>query len=415
VTDFLGAGAVGEQGPDGCRPPRPEESVKIEPGQLVARDGRFVVKIAQPAMDEVTYLDRLQLVALDHPASVQVYPDERFPAGGPGPTQRLFAFDQVIYPERARDHRGRDVTAALAKWDRVTVDGFRPRAWLGFAEEHAIELDFGSRLSGAGLKERLLVCLAGWTDYPFPESMWAAHQAGVALEPPVLERFDNGAWRSLGLSGFPAGLPRLMTFDVTGLLNGPTCRIRLRTNLQVYWDQAFVAVGCREVPVPCAAGPVRAVPLEVEAAALTGEGMLRETSPDGRQPTVYEPDSFHAVPAVRLAGRLTRHGDVAELLRDVDDRFVIFGPDDVLTVHFNARSLAPLPPGWVRSFVLRTWGYGKDAGPFTVAGATIEPLPFRAMRQYGDLAYPNDVLHRDYRARYNARAVRVERWLENPR
>ncbi len=40
VTDFLGAGSMGELQPDGStRPPRPEESVKIEAEQLVPRDG----------------------------------------------------------------------------------------------------------------------------------------------------------------------------------------------------------------------------------------------------------------------------------------------------------------------------------------------------------------------------------------
>src|SRR5581483_10368919 len=39
VTDFLGAGALGELGPDGSpRPPRPEESLKLEPDAL-APDG----------------------------------------------------------------------------------------------------------------------------------------------------------------------------------------------------------------------------------------------------------------------------------------------------------------------------------------------------------------------------------------
>ena len=38
VTDFLGGGSMGESGVDGStRPPRPEESVKIEPGQLVPK------------------------------------------------------------------------------------------------------------------------------------------------------------------------------------------------------------------------------------------------------------------------------------------------------------------------------------------------------------------------------------------
>jgi len=96
---------------------------------------------------------------------------------------------------------------------------------------------------------------------------------------------------------------------------------------------------------------------------------------------------------------------VTELLRDRDDRFVIFGPGDEVTVRFDARTLPALPAGWKRSFVLRTWGYCKDCSPFTTTGDTIEPLPFQAMRNYPpDEPYPRDPAHEDYRQRFNTRS-----------
>src|SRR5207237_10743108 len=104
--------------------------------------------------------------------------------------------------------------------------------------------------------------------------------------------------------------------------------------------------------------------------------------------------------------RLSRLGDVTELLRERDDCFVIFGPGDEVTVRFDARHLPALPSGWTRSFVLRTWGYCKDCGPFTATGATIEPLPFRAMSTYPygpDEQYPRYGAHVDYRKRLNTR------------
>ncbi|HEV3445939.1 MAG TPA: FG-GAP-like repeat-containing protein, partial [Gemmataceae bacterium] len=174
ITDFLGASSMGEQQPEGgCRPPRPEESVKIEAAQMAPRDGYYVLKVAE-AMNEVVYLDRLQLIVLDHPDDVRVYPDERFVSTAPPVTQDLFGFRQEIFPVRARDHGGRDVTDRLKAWDRNTVDGFRRRSWLGYAEEHWVELDFGDRLARFGAKDPLILCLAGWTDYPYPESIWAA-------------------------------------------------------------------------------------------------------------------------------------------------------------------------------------------------------------------------------------------------
>jgi tetratricopeptide (TPR) repeat protein len=398
VADFLGAGSMGELGPDGaCRPPRPEESVKIEPGLLVPKDGFFVLKIAEP-MSEISYLDRLQLAVIDHPAGVRVYPDERFAASGPPPSQALIAFDREIIPLAARDHRGRDVTDVLRRWDRVTVDGFARRSWIGFAEEHSVELDFGDRLAGFGPDEKLYLCLAGWTDYAYPESIWAAHQAGIEMQPPVLERQEeDGRWRSLGEAGFPAGLPRMMLLDVTGKLGGSRCRLRLRTNLHVFWDQIFVAAGCRVVQ-PGAM-------LEVTSASLEPCGVMQEYSPDGRQPTLYDPDRHDSAPLTPPAGKRTRFGDVTELLREKDDRFVIFGPGDGLTVRFDAARLPPPPAGWQRSFVLRTWGYCKDTAPFTARGETVEPLPFAAMRNYPPGPEDREPDRAEYRRRYQTREV----------
>jgi hypothetical protein len=419
ITDFLGAGSIGELEVDGStRPPRSEESVKIEHKRLAVKDGHYLLRIAEP-MDEVTYLDQLQLVVVDYPTSVRVYPDERFTSDGSQPSQELIAFSEEVYPVSARDHKGRDVTQNLRHWDRKTVDGFAKRAWLGFAEEHFVELDFGDRLKGVNPDERVFLCLAGWTYYPYPESIYAAQQAGVAMLPPVLERQgQDGKWQKVADAGFPAGLPRMMLLDVTGKVTGPDCRLRLRTNLQIYWDQIFVAVRCHSVVTDqAAAGPPntaqqtpRATCLDVADAQLGPCGLLKEFSPDGKLPTLYDHDRTDDVPLAGLAGKLTRYGDVTELLHQRDDRFVIFGAHDMLTVRFDARKLPPLPNGWQRSFVLRTWGYCKDTSPFTAHNATIEPLPFHGMSSYPYTRsehYPDDALHRDYLRQYNTRPAKL--------
>jgi len=121
---------------------------------------------------------------------------------------------------------------------------------------------------------------------------------------------------------------------------------------------------------------------------------------------LYDYDRHEEMPLVRQAGRLTRFGEVTELLRQRDDRFVIFGPGDDLTVRFDAGSLPPLPDGWQRSFVLRTAGYCKDTALSTAHGTTVGPLPFHAMKAYpyapGD-SYPVDAQHQQYLRRYDTR------------
>lgn len=378
VTDFLGAGSMGESNPDGStRPPRGEEAVKIEPGQLRPKDGRFLLKIAEP-MDEVLYLDHLRLDAIDHPADVAVFPDERFATAGPPPSQELLAFRTRHFPKRATDHRGRDVTKLTLDRDRRAVDGFAVRSWLGYAEDHSLTLDFGEL--PAGNTGRWFLVLAGWTEYPYPESIYAATRAGVPLNFPVLERIaaDGKTWEPLGDLGFPAGLPRVMTRELAGFAPAGKCVLRIRTNMQVFWDQVYLA---RAEDFGATA---KVTPLEVAGADLAHRGFMQEVYPDGRPPAAYDDARTEPVAVTKWKGNLTRLGDVTELLRGADDRFAICGPGDEITVRFDATKLPPLPAGWKRSFVLRSWGYCKDAAPTTVTGGQVGPLPFRGMPNYPD-------------------------------
>ena len=99
---------------------------------------------------------------------------------------------------------------------------------------------------------------------------------------------------------------------------------------------------------------------------------------------------------------------MTDLLTHKDDRFVVFGPGDGLTVRFDGGKLPALPAGWQRTFVLRSWGYCKDSAPFTVRGETVEPPPFAAMRNYppgpGDRR-ADEAAHADYLRRYQTRPV----------
>ena len=373
VTDFLGVGALGESGPGGStRTPRGSESVKIEPGQLTERDGQFVIKIAEP-MDEVLYLDHLRLDVIDHPASAPVYPDERFVFTGPEPTQKLLAFPSRHLPTMATDDRGRDVTAAIRERDRDAVDDFPRRSWLGYAANHSVTLDFSELPAG----KRLSLVLAGWTEYPYPESMVAATRAGVELLPPVLEREQSpGNWVKVGDLGFPAGLPRVMTRDLPADFRGG--RVRISTNMQVFWDQIWLA----EAEDADKLGTV--TPLPVAHAELNHRGFMREVTPGGRGPVAYDDSRTEPVAVTDWKGNLTKLGDVTDLLRAADDRLTVCGPGDEITVRFDAKSLPKLPAGRSRSFVLRTRGYCKDTSVTTVTGGSVDPLPFVAMPNYPD-------------------------------
>ena len=51
----------------------------------------------------------------------------------------------------------------------------------------------------------------------------------------------NGIWQRIpGEAGFPAGLERTIVVDLTGKLPAGARRIRLITNLEIYWDQVLI-------------------------------------------------------------------------------------------------------------------------------------------------------------------------------
>ena len=64
-----------------------------------------------------------------------------------------------------------------------------------------------------------------------------------------------------------------------------------------------------------------------------------------------------------MYGDFTRYGDVRLLLNEADDRFVIFGRGEEVTLKFNAHGLPHLPRGWKRDFLFYSNGYCKDMDP----------------------------------------------------
>ena len=87
VTDILGGAIIGYlTAPGHYNTPDTDEYVALD--KIAPRDGRYVLKIANQ-LEEIIYLDALHLVAVDHPADVRVFPNERLRAAPPYPDFRL--------------------------------------------------------------------------------------------------------------------------------------------------------------------------------------------------------------------------------------------------------------------------------------------------------------------------------------
>lgn len=404
IGDFLGGGGLGYLvAPGTYGAPDRDESVAIRSDQLRPEHGVYRLVVTEP-MDECSYLDKLTLSIIDRPDNVNVAPDERFAPEGPRPTGEVMSWRTAIQPAKSTDLKGRELTDTLRRWDRRTADEFASRnGWIGYAEPHGIVLDFEDRLRRFGKDEPLVLCLAGWVEYPYSQTNYAAATAAVPLQPPVIERQRvDGTWEVIELNaGYPAGLPRLTTLDLTGKLAGPSCVIRVRTTMECYWDQAFVAV--REPDLP-----VQILTLPVARAQLAERGYLREYSPDGRLPLLYDYERVDPAPLARMEGNLTRLGDVAGLLQTDDDQLCVIGPGDEIQIEFDAKLAPNLPEGWTRSYVLNSIGYCKDADPFTSSGDSVGPLPWRGMPTYPfgpEGMRPVDPAYREYLRSYQTRGT----------
>jgi Tfp pilus assembly protein PilF len=396
VTDFLGGGEMGYwEGPGAYNHPDPVEYVRIPNGLMKPVDARLQLRVTNE-LEEVLYLDRLRLLAVAHPADLQVYPNEGMPAAAAKPF-RLHAVADLRTPVRVVDDLGRDVRDRVARLDRRYPDGFTLSRIRGYADPHALTIDIGPASYGRTL------LLTGWTDYAFSSDNVAASQAGLtALEPALDVREASGRWRRLDLAiGIPVGRPQTIPVDLSGLLRPGEHELRLTTNMRIYWDQ--IQVG-RTMP----ADAFTISRLEPKLASLRERGFSAEVRPDGEDPPTYDYARVSSEsPWKVFAGAFTRTGDVLPLLGKSDDRFVIAKTGDEVALEFDAPA-AELPAGWTRTYLLYGDGFSKEMDVNSASPDTVEPLPFHGMSRYpypSTEQYPDTPEHREYRDQFNTRRI----------
>ena len=398
IADMIGPGVVGHWIAPGERDvPDPDEYLKVPARSVRVRDGLLSFRFMEP-MEETVYLDQVRLLAIDHPAAYEVFPNERFASAPPFPEFRVIASRDAHPPIGAWDDRGNDVLALLAKRDRKYVTGFEELPFAGFSKLHWIELDLGAW----DPQRPLRLIIDGYTDYFTATSMYAADQAGIKVIPPYVEALDaQGKWvRVVEDMGFPAGLERTMVADLTGKLAAGTRRIRIVNNLKIYWDAI-------QIDQTADVKEVRVTQVPLAKAALDFVGYPRETRLTPASDTVYSYSHRSMTgPYAHAAGNYTRYGNVFDLLRASDDRFVVFGSGEGLKLDFDPQQLPAIPAGWVRDYFFYADGFEKDLDFYAAHAFTVEPLPRHSLRPYPypeGKDYPADAEHLAYQLEYNTR------------
>ena len=397
VTDVIGAAVVGHWFTPARRNiPNPGEWIKVDGDQLKGVDGKLSLRFIEP-MEEVNYIDQLRLIAVDHPDDVAVNPDERFLDDPPFATGRVVASRGARLPVGAWDGEGRDVLATLSRRDHQFASGFTATAYDGFANPHALTLDLGALDAQSPL--RLL--MTGYVNYFSATSLYAAWQAGIKpISPYVEAQLPDGTWKTVpGEAGFPAGLERTIVVDLTGKLPAGTRKIRLVSNLEIYWDQVLIdnnpesQTRTTEVPLTLATERFRGYPTQIE----------------GKSPgdLDYDYDRVSLTgPFQHQRGNYTRLGNVTSLVKGIDDRYAIFGSGEEIATEFDASSLPPLPSHWKRDYFFYANGYVKDMDWWDAMPFTVSQLPFHNMSSYPYPAsekFPDDPAAIDYQLKWNDR------------
>jgi tetratricopeptide (TPR) repeat protein len=350
------------------------EWYKIGRDQLVPHDGYYDLRITAELW-EVYYYDYLSLMAVDHPVGTEIFVDERFVI----PPLKL-GITTVATPHkiaRAIDDTGQDVTDIVSTLDGRAVASFGRGQYQGVTRDHYLEIDLGEDAPKSGP----LYLIAQGSIHDTESSVnvaitqgsrWRAH--GLSVDVPD----GHGGWVTAQDNlGFPAGRKKTILFNLTNIFRPNTPRrVRLRTNLEIYWDAIQWAQGAPDTPL-------KTVTLDPTVADLHYRGYSVMDMPVGAG--APEVPDYNEIEGIKqrwrdLIGYYTRYGDVRELISHIDDRYVIVNSGDELSLRFAEQP--PPPTGWVRDYVIIGDGWIKDGDYNSTFSKTVLPLPYHAKNEY---------------------------------
>ncbi len=374
----------------------PKDYVKIDSSQLNPENGVYKLEIAED-QDEITYLDAVSLIAVDHAPDVEIYSPVTIWYNDTPPFN-IHTVKNPVLPVSATDINGKDILPVISRVDRDYTQSSQY-----FFD--AITVDLGD-LSGAS---QIKLVFNGWSDWPGGNEAVKRYEYVVEhpdeqmVYMPYAEVINNnGEWERVSDEehlGMPQAKPRTMVLDITDWFKTDDYRLRIN-----YWFKTHIDYIAVDTSIDEAVSVSRLDPV---SANLYWKGVSIQNSPDGKMPTIADFDNTADITGFNVfEGMFTRYGDVLPLLTGVDDKFVIMHVGDSVSVEFNE---LPVAEGMERDYYLVSDAYFKGDFVKKFLGqdvSNVEPLPFHAMSNYpypDTESYPYDAGHLAYLAEYNTR------------
>jgi len=381
------------------------EYLKIPGEMLQPKEGVYSLQITSELW-ETMYYDELFLVAVDHPESLDIYVDEKF-APPPFPGLELFTIKHQNLPVSAYDDSGNDLLPYINKKDDEYISNFKLGIFQGITEMKDVILDLGDDIK----KDNLFLFLDGWifpTDASINVAIAQSEKTRVVA--PYLQVIDeNGHWITIVENlGFPMGKNKTIIVDLSKKFPTDDHRVKIRTNMQIYWDYIFHAQNVPDNLIETN----KMLPLTADLHYRGFSETYRKGSRYG--PHWFSYDKVTKDPKWRdLEGLYTRYGNVKPLLFEADNKYIVANAGDEITIEFNVNDLPELAEGWKRDFLIYSVGWVKDGDMNTANGQTVNPLPFHGMTRYPygvEESYPSDTAYQKYMETYNVREITSEQF-----
>ncbi len=357
----------------------PYDYIKLDLTQLQSLNGFYNMKLTQMS-DEIFYLDSVQMIAVDHPANVNVFSTAStmiYNLTGQGTIYTVST--NLATPVSAVNGTGQNVLPLISKLDGKFTTGTM-WAW------NSLTLNLGN-LNGAKQINMVVAAKTVWpTEQAGGENFLSyANQPGVTPQPPpyMQVKAANGSWVNVPDDRefpIPHTTDSEFVVNLTGLFPTNNYELKINTWADIQFDYIGISTTPQQNIIVHTITPSSA---NLEQAFSTNSNS---------------------------SGAFTKYGDVTALLQSADNQFVIGRQGDSVSLQFSAADLPPVPKGWVRDYFIITscWfkGEGLSYVPFTV-----NPLPFQGMTSFpypSNESYPYDAVHLAYLLKYNTRSIEAQ-------